>query len=131
MLLHQLPTGETIVKVTAPRHGYIFIRARTSDLAVFIQTFLLRESDITQLKQFEMLKDTYEDILRRDKVPVVIDGGGNIGAVSVLLSKICFAISLLGSDLDVPEHRALRQAKLNRISARKNLTQMLGVMESV
>jgi FkbM family methyltransferase len=87
-LKHHLPAAGAVVKVWAPRHGEIFIRAHTSDLAVFVQTFLLFESDITKLKQFDALKSRYEDILRRGKVPVVIDGGGYIGTVSVFLSHV-------------------------------------------
>jgi FkbM family methyltransferase len=109
-LLHYLPAKGTIVKVRAPAHGNIFIRARTSDLFVFIQTFLLREGDITKLKHFETLKETYEDILRGGKVPVVIDGGGNIGTVSVFFPHI-FPEALI--ILIEPDAKNLELARLN------------------
>jgi FkbM family methyltransferase len=87
-LQHRLPPAGTVVKLRTPHHGDVFIRARTTDLSVFVQTFFLRESDISQLRQYEMLKRKYDDILRRGRLPIVIDGGGNIGTVSMFLAHL-------------------------------------------
>jgi FkbM family methyltransferase len=85
---HYLPAKGSIQKVGSPRHGDIYIRARTTDLAVFIQTFFHADADLTQLRQYPALKARYDDMRARGKLPIIIDGGGNIGTVSIMLAQI-------------------------------------------
>ncbi len=85
---HYLPAKGSIRTVRSPRDGDIYIRARTTDLAVFIQTFFHADADLTQLPQYPALKARYDDMRAHGKLPVIIDGGGNIGTVSVMLAQI-------------------------------------------
>jgi FkbM family methyltransferase len=78
----------TVVTVKSPHHGDMFIRSRSSDFDVYHQTFYTGEYDIARFSQHQSLQQRYDDILRRGKTPLIIDGGGNIGAVSVLLSAM-------------------------------------------
>lgn len=82
-----LPAG-AIFKVATPRDGDIFVRARTNDLAVAVQTFILRGSDVTCLPQYRSLQERYEEICRSGKEPLIIDGGGHIATVSVLFAHL-------------------------------------------
>jgi FkbM family methyltransferase len=87
-ICHYLPATGTVTQVRSPDNQAIFIRSRTTDLRVFEQTFLCGDGDVRKLAQFNNLKIRYENILHRGKIPIIIDGGANIGTVSVLFAHL-------------------------------------------
>ena len=76
-----------IVCVTLPGGHRMFVRKRTSNVGVFRQAFLERESDFMIFPQGAFVMRKCKAILARGRKPVVIDCGANTG-----LSSIFFAL---------------------------------------
>ena len=77
----------TLVCVSLPGGHRMFVRKRTSEVAVFRQTFLERESDVMVFPQGELVMKRYQEILARGRKPLVIVCGANTG-----LSAIFFVL---------------------------------------
>lgn len=59
--------------------GTFLIRRVDTDLAVLRQVFVNREYDLDRTAQGKRVRSAYEHILRRGKVPLIIDADANAG----------------------------------------------------
>ena len=66
--------------------GRISLRARTSDGAVFRQVFARREYDLSRFPQHDRVLAAISRTAADGKIPVVVDGGANVGAASLFFS---------------------------------------------
>lgn len=76
-----------VVSVTLPGGHRVFVRKRTSDVAVFRNAFLERESDLMVYPQGASVMNRYKEILAHGRKPIVIDCGAHTG-----LSTIFFVL---------------------------------------
>ena len=64
------------------------MRPTDSDLNMLRDVFVKKSYDLNKYTQLNRITNTYKSILKAGGVPVIIDAGANIGAVSIQLSKI-------------------------------------------
>ena len=76
-----------IVSVSLPGGHRMFVRKRTSEVAVFRQAFLERESDFMVFPQGTLVMKKYKETLAHGRKPLVIVCGANTG-----LSAIFFVL---------------------------------------
>ena len=60
--------------------GTVVLRRNTSDARVFSQVFVEQQYNLTWYPQFADVKARYDEILRSDRRPLIIDAGANNGA---------------------------------------------------
>jgi FkbM family methyltransferase len=85
-LLRHLPrlTGSATASVAIPGIGRIHLRAGESDVAAVRQVFQKQEYDIASIVPIgNRIRHRYEEILKSNAVPVIVDAGANIGAASL------------------------------------------------
>lgn len=68
------------------------VRQLLSDYWAYDQSLVCAAFDIKRFSQFELLKERYEELIRRGHVPLIIDCGANIG-----LSAYWFATEFRGA----------------------------------
>lgn len=69
------------------RIGPINLRPGNSDMAVLRQIFVHREYDLDSRPQGRTVRDAYAAILRRNKTPLIIDAGANVGFAARFFSQ--------------------------------------------
>lgn len=62
-------------------------RAGESDRHVLHQVFASREYDLTRFPQWDLLERRYDEIHERNKRPLIIDAGANIGASAIWFAE--------------------------------------------
>jgi FkbM family methyltransferase len=67
--------------------GTFYLRPHTSDLDVFFQIFRKKEYDLSKFVQYPRLLAAYQNILKANQVPVIIDAGANIGGSAVWFAR--------------------------------------------
>lgn len=88
LLRHVLPRDFSGVTLIRTRLGRISLRPTDSDLNMLRDVFVKKSYDLNKYTQLNRITNTYKSILKAGGVPVIIDAGTNIGAVSIQLSKI-------------------------------------------
>ena len=73
--------------VARTRYGDFFFRRFDTDLRVLRQIFAGREYDLDRFPQGKIVRDAYDDMLRRRRTPVIIDAGANAGYTSRFLAQ--------------------------------------------
>lgn len=76
IMQHPDPRGYTSAK---SRFGPFFIRRSETDMKVLRQIFIGREYDLDRFPQGAVVRRTYEGLLQRNKIPLIIDAGANAG----------------------------------------------------
>jgi FkbM family methyltransferase len=77
------PRGSRIrVRVRGLRQP-VFVRARGSDVFVFVQVFALQEYNFDEFAQRTIVDDAYQAILKTGRKPLIIDCGANVGFASL------------------------------------------------
>jgi FkbM family methyltransferase len=66
----------------------LWIRTRSSDLAVARQVFVAGDYDFTDRPQFARLAARHAAILRAGRIPLIIDAGANIGASALWFARL-------------------------------------------
>lgn len=74
-------------RVALPGGGGCVLRARTSDYSVYRQIFLDRQYDVEATPQGDAIRGRYASLLARGKVPVILDGGANIGLAALWFAE--------------------------------------------
>jgi hypothetical protein len=55
------------------------IRFNSTDELTFQQVFLNKEYDISRLRQYQQISETYHKLLAAERLPIIIDAGANVG----------------------------------------------------
>ena len=76
-----------VVSVSFGGHR-VFVRKRTSDVAVFRNAFIERECDLTVFPQAASILERYQGILAGGRKPLVIDCGAHTGFSTVFLASL-------------------------------------------
>lgn len=67
--------------------GRLTVRKDSSDVDVFRQVWVSGSYDLDRFPQGARVRETYEQILRDGKVPIIIDAGANIGAAAAWFAR--------------------------------------------
>lgn len=66
----------------------VWIRRTASDTATFFQIIVKDEYDPRHWPQYRRLRDRHNSIIARGRVPVIVDGGGNIGLTAIWFARL-------------------------------------------
>ena len=64
------------------RYGSYWVRPSETDLNVIRQIYFQNSYEFSRFPQGDRIQSKYEDILDRQKIPIIIDAGANIGVAS-------------------------------------------------
>jgi len=67
--------------------GFVTVRRRTSDEPTVRQVFVDRQYDMRSIPQWSDILERYHAIRRRNRKPLIIDAGANIGAASLFFAN--------------------------------------------
>jgi FkbM family methyltransferase len=95
---------------TSPSGDRITLRAKSSDFLVYAQVLLGRGYDVTGIEPGGEIFRRYEAITFADKVPVIVDGGANIGLAALYFARKFPSALIL---LIEPDRANMAIAKLN------------------
>ena len=71
----------------SPAKGPVWLRATTSDHAVFWQVMIKRQYEFGHFPQARKVNDVLRRMLLRKQPPTIVDGGGNIGLAAVWFAQ--------------------------------------------
>ena len=76
------PTNSLGLQKISTRHGPYWVRPSETDLNVIRQIYFENGYDLSKFPQGNRIQEYYKNILSRNKSPIVIDAGANIGVAS-------------------------------------------------
>mgnify|MGYP002777072523 CR=1 FL=1 len=90
--------------------GPIKVRPHQSDMACLRQVFADREYDLTRFHEAEArITARYESILSEGSIPIIIDGGANIGAAALWFARKYPAAAIMAVEPDESSFALLRE----------------------
>jgi FkbM family methyltransferase len=100
----------------------LFLRQQRSDRATFWQCIVKQQYDLSAFPQRERLMASYSERLRNGEVPVIVDGGANIGLATRSLALIFPEAQFVAVEPD-PENVAILERNLLPLGSRATILQ--------
>jgi FkbM family methyltransferase len=97
-------------ETTSPQGERITLRARSSDLAVYSQVILGAGYEVPGIESGGIITLRYDKLISKGRLPIIIDGGGNIGLTALYFSKKFPSAKIL---LIEPDNENMQLAKIN------------------
>lgn len=77
-----------------------YVRPHSSDASTLRQIFRDREYDISRFPQWSAVQTTYSSIMIRNRVPIIVDAGANVGAAAVWFAQLFPGATIVAAEPD-------------------------------